>query len=150
ATRLHDRLADERRDERLDTVRSVKEMVEGQLATMGEGDEDDPRASKAELVDALEAAAPDTYIVDEGITAKYAMLTRWPLQPQQHNANVGVGLGYVLPASVGAALAESQRESPRDVVGFVGDGSYLYYPHSLYTAARYDLDLTVVIPDNRN
>lgn len=150
ATRLHDRLADERRDERLDTVRSVKEMVEGQLATMGEGDEDDPRASKAELVDALEAAAPDTYIVDEGITAKYAMLTRWPLQPEQYISNKGGGLGYGLPASVGAALAESQRESPRDVVGFVGDGSYLYYPHSLYTAARYDLDLTVVIPDNRN
>ncbi|EMA52029.1 thiamine pyrophosphate-binding protein [Halococcus thailandensis] len=150
ATRLHDRLADERRDERLDTVRSVKEMVEGQLATMGEGDEDDPRASKAELVDALQESAPDAYIVDEGITAKYAMLTRWPLQPEQYISNKGGGLGYGLPASVGAALAESQREEPRDVVGFVGDGSYLYYPHSLYTAARYDLDLTVVIPDNRN
>nr|WP_256687380.1 thiamine pyrophosphate-binding protein [Halococcus qingdaonensis] len=150
AARLRERLDDEQRDERLDTVRSVKEMVEGQLATMGEGDEDDPRASKAELVDALEAAAPDAYIVDEGITAKYAMLTRWPLQPEQYISNKGGGLGYGLPASVGAALAEGQRESPRDVVGFVGDGSYLYYPHSLYTAARYDLDLTVVIPDNRN
>ncbi|GAA0475583.1 thiamine pyrophosphate-binding protein [Halococcus dombrowskii] len=150
ANRLRERLDDERKEERLDTVRSVKEMVEGQLATMGEGDEDDPRASKAELVDALEAAASDAYIVDEGITAKYAMLTRWPLQPEQYISNKGGGLGYGLPASVGAALAESQRESPRDVVGFVGDGSYLYYPHSLYTAARYDLDLTVVIPDNRN
>ncbi len=151
ATRLRERLDDEHREERLDTVRSVKEMVEGQLAAMGEGDEDDdPRASKAELVDALEAAAPDAYIVDEGITSKYAMLTRWPLRPEQYISNKGGGLGYGLPASVGAALAESQRENPRDVMGFVGDGSYLYYPHSLYTAARYDLDLTVVIPDNRN
>ncbi len=32
----------------------------------------------------------------------------------------------------------------------MGDGSYLYYPHTLYTAARYGVDLTVVIPDNRN
>jgi benzoylformate decarboxylase len=151
ATRLRERLDDETREERLDTVHSVKEMVEGQLAAMGEGDEDDdPRASKAELVDALEATAPDAYIVDEGITSKYAMLTRWPLQPEQYISNKGGGLGYGLPASVGAALAESQRESPRNVMGFVGDGSYLYYPHSLYTAARYDLDLTVVIPDNRN
>jgi benzoylformate decarboxylase len=151
ATRLRERLDDEQREERLETVRSVKEMVEGQLAAMGEGDaEDDPRASKAELVDALEATAPDAYIVDEGITSKYAMLTRWPLQPEQYISNKGGGLGYGLPASVGAALAESQRENPRDVMGFVGDGSYLYYPHSLYTAARYDLDLTVVIPDNRN
>jgi benzoylformate decarboxylase len=151
ATRLRERLDDDTREERLDTVRSVKEMVEGQLAKMGEGDEDDdPRASKAELVDALQETAPDAYIVDEGITSKYAMLTRWPLQPEQYISNKGGGLGYGLPASVGAALAESQRESPRDVMGFVGDGSYLYYPHSLYTAARYDLDLTVVIPDNRN
>jgi benzoylformate decarboxylase len=36
------------------------------------------------------------------------------------------------------------------VVGYVGDGSYLYYPQALYTAVRYDLDLTVVVPDNRN
>jgi benzoylformate decarboxylase len=151
ATRLRERLDDEHREERLDAVRSVKEMVEGQMAAMGEGDEDDdPRASKAELVDALEATAPDAYIVDEGITSKYAMLTRWPLQPEQYISNKGGGLGYGLPASVGAALAESQRENPRNVMGFVGDGSYLYYPHSLYTAARYDLDLTVIIPDNRN
>jgi benzoylformate decarboxylase len=30
------------------------------------------------------------------------------------------------------------------------DPEVLHYPHALYTAARYDLDLTVVIPDNRN
>jgi benzoylformate decarboxylase len=42
------------------------------------------------------------------------------------------------------------RPDPRPTIGFVGDGSYLYYPHSLYSAARHDVDLTVVIPDNRN
>jgi benzoylformate decarboxylase len=42
------------------------------------------------------------------------------------------------------------RDDPREVVGYIGDGSYLYYPHSIYTAARHDLDLTVVVPDNRN
>ncbi|HET7325068.1 MAG TPA: thiamine pyrophosphate-binding protein [Halococcus sp.] len=151
AIRVRERLDDETRNERLDAVSSMKEMVEGQMAMMGVGDaEDDPRASKAELVDALYETAPDAYIVDEGITSKYAMLTRWPLQPEQYISNKGGGLGYGLPASVGAALAESQRDESRDVLGFVGDGSYLYYPHSLYTAARYDIDLTVVIPDNRN
>src|SRR5699024_8203823 len=68
ATRLRERLDDETREERIETVRSMKEMVEGQIAAMGEGDaEDDPRASKAELVDALQETAPDAYIVDEGI-----------------------------------------------------------------------------------
>ena len=33
---------------------------------------------------------------------------------------------------------------------FVGDSSCLYYPQTLYSAARYDANLTVVVPDNRN
>jgi len=94
--------------------------------------------------------AGDAAIVDEGVTSKYAMLTRWDLGPEQYMSNKGGGLGYGLPAAVGAAVAEEQLEEPRDVVGFIGDGSYQYYPHSIYSAARYDLDLTVVISDNRN
>jgi len=118
---------------------------------MGEGDAtDDPRASKAELVDAMAEVAGDAYIVDEGVTSKYAMLTRWNLQPDQYISNKGGGLGYGLPASIGAAVAETLQDEPRDVVGFIGDGSYLYYPQAIYSATRHDLDLTVVIPDNRN
>ncbi|ELY57687.1 thiamine pyrophosphate-binding protein [Natronolimnohabitans innermongolicus] len=136
---------------RLEDVAAIKEMVDARMAGMGEGDaEDDPRSSKAELVDAMERVAGDAYIVDEGITSKYAMLTRWNLAPEQYISNKGGGLGYGLPASVGAAVAEGQRDDPRDVVGFIGDGSYLYYPHSIYSAARHDVDLTVVISDNRN
>jgi benzoylformate decarboxylase len=144
-------LDEETREARLDTIAAQKEFVAAKIRQMGEDEApDDPRASKAELVDAMYDVVPDAYIVDEGVTAKYAMLTRWPMGPEQYVSNKGGGLGYGLPASVGAALAEQQREDPRDVVGFVGDGSYLYYPHSMYTAARHDLDLTVVIPDNRN
>ncbi len=139
------------RTARLDRVAAQKEFVAARVRSMGEDEAvDDPRASKADLVDAMYDVVPDAYIVDEGVTAKYAMLTRWPMEPEQFISNKGGGLGYGLPASVGAALAESQREEPRDVVGFVGDGSYLYYPQAVYTAARRDLDLTVVIPDNRN
>ncbi len=138
------------RDERLERVGAMKSMVDEQLSRMGQGDGDDPRASKAELVDALRETASDAYVVDEGVTSKYAMLTRWDFEPEQYVSNKGGGLGYGLPASVGAAIAESQRDDPRTVLGFVGDGSYLYYPHSLYSAARYDVDLTVVVSDNRN
>lgn len=143
------------REEREEELAGVKELVEAQIQRMGEDDAPgDPRASKADLVDAMETVAGDPYIVDEGVTAKYAMLTRWDLTPEQYISNKGGGLGYGLPASVGAAIAESERggenAQSRDVIGFIGDGSYLYYPHSLYSAARHDVDLTVVIPDNRN
>ncbi|KTG09128.1 acetolactate synthase [Haloprofundus marisrubri] len=151
AERVREGVSDGEREARLERVEMMKQMAEERMRSLGEGEEtDDPRASKAELVDAIRAAAPDAYIVDEGVTSKYAMLTRWPLAPEQYISNKGGGLGYGLPASVGAALAESQRDDPRTVLGFVGDGSYLYYPQTLYTAARYDLDLTVVVSDNRN
>ncbi|MFC4437746.1 MULTISPECIES: thiamine pyrophosphate-binding protein [Natrialbaceae] len=149
--RVQERLSEDVVAERLEHVGAVREMVEAKIAAMGEDEAtDDPRASKAQLVDAMERVAGDAYIVDEGVTSKYAMLTRWDLAPEQYISNKGGGLGYGLPASVGAAVAESQRDESRDVIGFIGDGSYLYYPNAIYSAARYDLDLTVVVPDNRN
>jgi len=148
AERVDDRVSAEERSGRLERVEAMKQMAQSQME--GADESDDPRPSKGDLVDSLRAAAPDAYIVDEGVTAKYELLTRWDLEPEQAISNKGGGLGYGLPASVGAALAESMRDDPRQVVGHVGDGSYLYYPQSLYSAARYDLDLTVVVPDNRN
>jgi benzoylformate decarboxylase len=151
ADRVSDRLDDDTRNERLENVAAMEEMVEAKVQQLGADEsEDDPRASKARLVDEMRPVAEDAFIVDEGVTAKYAMLTRWPMAPEQYLSNKGGGLGYGLPASIGAAVAESQRSDPRDVVGFIGDGSYLYYPNAIYSAARYHLDLTVVIPDNRN
>jgi len=152
AERVRDRLDEETRQQRIQAVETMKDSLASTVRSMGEDEtpEGETRSSKAGLVDRLREVAPDAYIVDEGITAKYPLLTRWEMGPEQLISNKGGGLGYGLPASLGAALAESMRPEPRDVVGYVGDGSYLYYPHSIYTAARHDLDLTVVIPDNRN
>ncbi len=150
---LADRIeVDERtRAARLDRVGETKAALADILDSIGRGSaENDPRASKAELVDRLREAVPDAYLVDEGVTSKYALLTRWPLEAEGMISNKGGGLGYGLPASVGAAIAEGEREESRDVLGFVGDGSYLYYPHTLYSAARHGVDLTVVVSDNRN
>jgi benzoylformate decarboxylase len=143
-----ERLPERRRERRLARARERRAAARPDPPTV---DPDAP-ATKGQLVEALYEAAPDAYVVDEGVTSKYALLRRWPLAPRGFLSNKGGGLGYGLPASVGAALAESTREDgdPREVVGFVGDGSYLYYPHALYTAARHDLDLTVVVSDNRN
>ncbi|MFC4540586.1 thiamine pyrophosphate-binding protein [Halosolutus amylolyticus] len=113
-------------------------------------DRSDGSISKAALADALCEVVPEGYVVNESNTSKYPLITRWSLGPEQFISNKNGGLGYGLPATVGAAVAMSQRDDDRPVVGFVGDGSYLYYPQAMYSAARYDLDLTVVVPDNRN
>ncbi len=152
ADRVRARLDDETREQRLESVHATAAALEETIESMGESDApaDERRASKARLVDELHAVAPDAYVVDEGVTARYAMLTRWPFEAEGLISNKGGGLGYGLPAAIGAAIAEGDREDPRDVIGFVGDGSYLYYPNAIYTAARYGVDLSVVIPDNRN
>jgi benzoylformate decarboxylase len=152
AARVADRIDEETRAGRLAAVADERGTLREKMLRTGDDPaaEGDDRASKAELADALRAVAPDAFIVDEGVTSKYALLPRFDFAPRQFVSNKGGGLGYGLPASVGAAVAESMREDPRDVVGFVGDGAYLYYPHALYSAARYDLDLTVVVSDNRN
>ncbi|NHN40609.1 thiamine pyrophosphate-binding protein [Halorubellus sp. JP-L1] len=152
AERVDARLDEAEREKRLDGVAAMKTFAESKVAELASSDVDDPRPSKPDLVDALRAVAPDAYVVDEGVTAKYALLSRWDFEPGDLTSNKGGGLGYGLPASVGAALAESMRpeRERRDVVGFVGDGSYMYYPQSVQMAASLGVDLTVVVVDNRN
>ncbi|WP_336345787.1 thiamine pyrophosphate-binding protein [Halalkalicoccus ordinarius] len=151
AERVEGVLDERTRATRIERVGEFRESIASTLQSIGTGDaEDDPRASKAELVDRLREVASDAYVVDEGVTSKYALLNRWPLEAEGMISNKGGGLGYGLPAAIGAAVAEGQREDSREVLGFVGDGSYLYYPHALHTAARHGIDVTVVVSDNRN
>ena len=152
AERVDERLDDDEQAARIDHVETMKASLEPTMQSLGEDETPpgDTRSSKAELVDTMAAVEEDVFIVDEGVTSKFALLTRFPLDVQGYLSNKGGGLGYGLPAAVGAALAESLRDDPQEVVGYIGDGSYLYYPNSIYSATRYDLDLTVVVPDNRN
>jgi benzoylformate decarboxylase len=53
-------------------------------------------------------------------------------------------LGYGVPGVVGAALARPDRK----VVGVVGDGSSMYGIQALWTAARQELPVTILIMDN--
>ncbi len=141
--------------------RIPEETVDARLAsavrppsTVGETPEnleiENDVATNDDLAAAMYAAAPDARIVAEAPTSTGAVRRRYDFDPGQYFANRGGGLGYGLPAAVGSAIAESTRENPRATIGFVGDGSYLYYPETIYTAARYEVDLTVVVPDNRN
>jgi benzoylformate decarboxylase len=56
----------------------------------------------------------------------------------------GGGLGFGLPAAVGAQLANPDRQ----VVGIIGDGSANYGITALWTAAQYDIPVIIVILKN--
>jgi thiamine pyrophosphate-dependent acetolactate synthase large subunit-like protein len=59
----------------------------------------------------------------------------------------GEGLGYGLPASVGASLAHKGDDTL--IVDLQSDGDLLYTPQALWTAAHHGLPLMVVVYDNR-
>ena len=60
----------------------------------------------------------------------------------------GAGVGYGLPASIGAALG--YEGSGRLCVSVVGDGDFLMTSNALWTAARYSIPLLIVVFNNRS
>ena len=89
-----------------------------------------------------------TIVVDEGVTTSLLMgpmLTRG--RPIDHiMATTGGAIGQGLPVAVGAAVACPDRK----LVCIEGDGSAAYTMQSLWTMARENLDVTVVICANRS
>jgi thiamine pyrophosphate-dependent acetolactate synthase large subunit-like protein len=73
----------------------------------------------------------------------------WPLRDESTylGRSGGEGLGYGLPASLGAALA--QRDTGRLVVDLQADGDLMYVPEALWTAAHHRLPLLIVVHNNR-
>lgn len=67
-----------------------------------------------------------------------------PGRPFSHLTAAGGGLGFGLPAAVGAQLAAPDRP----VLAAMGDGSMHYAITSLWTAAHYGIPLTIVVASN--
>jgi benzoylformate decarboxylase len=65
AARVAECLPEDDREARLETVRDMKNSIAATIETSLSTDSEDPRASKAELVDGIHDAAPDALIVDE-------------------------------------------------------------------------------------
>ncbi|WP_330633287.1 thiamine pyrophosphate-binding protein [Halocatena halophila] len=148
---VDDNLSQEERSSRVERSKAtVREIRSSMIARTENNNEHNNRPSKADLVDTLQAIVSDPYIVDESVTSKYVLLNRWSLDHKQYIGNKSGGLGYGLPATIGAAIAARETDAPITVLGFIGDGSYLYYPHAIYTAAHKDINFTVVIPNNQS
>ncbi|MFB6299804.1 MAG: thiamine pyrophosphate-binding protein [Halobacteriales archaeon] len=146
ADRIDDRLNSKELSRRLNEATAYANQYGSDSADAADGPSS--IASKIELAEAVVTAAPEARVVAESSTSDGYLKPL--LGPEQFIRQRAGGLGFGLPAAVGAALAEDERTDPRDVIGYIGDGAFLYYPHTLYTAARYDIDLTVIVCDNRN
>jgi acetolactate synthase I/II/III large subunit len=102
----------------------------------------------ASAADAIAALLPEgAVVVDEGGTAGSlvpAALVGAP--PHDWLKITGGAIGWGLPAAVGAAVGAPDRK----VVALQADGSAMYTIQALWTAAREQLDITVVIFNNRS
>lgn len=75
------------------------------------------------------------------------LLKLWrPEDPRAYHLEYGFScMGYEIPAGLGVKLAEPERE----VVVFVGDGTYLMSNSEIVTAVAEGLEFTVLLIDNR-
>ncbi|GKQ51841.1 thiamine pyrophosphate-binding protein [Bradyrhizobium sp. Ce-3] len=69
-------------------------------------------------------------------------------KPYQWNGLAGGGgVGYTLPASLGAALANKRHG--RLTVAIGGDGDFMFVPSTLWTAAHHQIPLLYIVHNNR-
>jgi acetolactate synthase I/II/III large subunit len=104
--------------------------------------------SQAAVADAVGALLPEgAVVVDEsGSAAGSVPAATVGAPPHDWLKITGGAIGWGLPAAVGAAVAVPDRK----VISLQADGSAMYTIQSLWTAAREQLDITVVIFNNRS
>ncbi|HEX7375091.1 MAG TPA: acetolactate synthase large subunit [Steroidobacteraceae bacterium] len=88
-----------------------------------------------------------TIFADESATGSFALFTAMArARPYDHLSLTGGSIGLGLPLALGAALACPDRK----VICPHGDGGAAYTMQALWTMARENLDVTVVIYANRS
>jgi acetolactate synthase I/II/III large subunit len=91
----------------------------------------------------------DWALVSDTNFASYWPMRLWDFtEHHQYNGGAGgYGIGYGMPASVGAALAH--RDAGRISVSIQTDGDMMMLPGSLWTLAHHQIPLLIVMHNNR-
>ncbi len=99
------------------------------------------------FMDALARVLPDNVsVVEEAVTTTNAMFERLGAlkNTSGYLGHRGWALGWAMGAALGAKLAWPERP----VLAVIGDGAFMYGVQSLWTAARYRIPVTYVVPNN--
>ena len=88
---------------------------------------------------------PDALVVDESASSLSHVLRHLPFRAGSDFFGSKTGtLGWAMGAALGVQLAHPRRR----VVATIGDGSVMYAPQALWTAAHYTLPVTYVVANN--
>src|SRR5262250_2458645 len=101
---------------------------------------------QAHLMHTLASLLPaDAIVVDESATSLPFVLRYMPFAtPGSFFGSKTGTLGWGMGAAIGVQLGSPGRK----VVATIGDGSLMYAPQALWTAAHYRLPITYVVPNN--
>lgn len=103
--------------------------------------------SDAQVIGAVQRhAGADTLIMCAAGTMPGALQVLWRSAPGGYHMEYGYScMGYEVAGSIGIAMAAPDKE----VICFVGDGSYMMANSELATAAMMNIPFTIVLTDNR-
>jgi acetolactate synthase-1/2/3 large subunit len=124
-------------------VRSTPERPKVRPKEISEGEPIDALGLASEIV---RAQIPGDIVVDEGRTGVGPYFSLANAAPKhRYLGHTGGAIGEGMPLAIGAALADPQAT----VVVIQADGGGMYAPQALWTMAREQLDIKVVVVSNR-
>lgn len=89
---------------------------------------------------------PNDIFVEEAPTTRVIIHEHLPiLQPKTFFTMASGGLGFGMPAAVGAAMGMPNAR----VFNIIGDGSAMYSPQAIWTAVRYQLNVKFIVINNQ-
>ena len=132
--------------QRVGEMRTQRAALVAQARDAAVADQNRTPISQPYLMHTLAALLPpDAVVVDESATSLGHVLRYMPFAKADSFFGGKTGtLGWGMGAALGVQLACPGRK----VVATVGDGAVMYAPQALWTAARYKLPVTYVVPNN--
>ena len=107
---------------------------------------DDGLPTDAQVIGAVQRAAPDGIAMCAAGTMPGALKLLWQAAQGGYHMEYGYScMGYEIAGAMGLALARPDRQ----VLCFVGDGSYMMANSELATAVMRRIPFTVILTDNR-
>lgn len=135
------RRAKQERSDRLLDVKSIS------YSTVDPESDIPSRYEVSKMID--EVLNPDHMFVDEGVTTGIIARSVVEYGIGQLAGIKGGGLGQGMPMATGIAIAEQEVGSDVKILNLIGDGSFQYYPQTLYTINRHvEQPMTILVPEN--
>ena len=111
------------------------------------------KLNASSVCQALGALMPNNAIISDEAQTSGVKLPFFTAGSPRHDVLTltGGAIGQGLPVAIGAAIAGQDSEgNSRPVISLVGDGSAMYTIQSLWTMMNENLDVTVIILNNRS